>query len=94
MALTYKTAHIRSPVAFLARIPTAYQVEHMDNERQLCDMGTEMEELQSQLDRLRNEFMVKVVFWWEVCFSCFGNEACKFHASGSLRSTLTFNVAV
>lgn len=33
----------------------------MDNERQLRDMGTEIEELQTQLDRLRNEFMVNVV---------------------------------
>ena len=35
----------------------------MDNERQLRDMGTEIEELQAQLDRLRNEFTVNVVFW-------------------------------
>lgn len=38
------------------------QVEHMDNERQLGDMSTEIEKLQAQLDSLRNEFTASV-FW-------------------------------
>lgn len=67
VALTHKTPHIALP-HFSFGLPSACQVEHMDNERQLRDMGTEIEELQTQLDRLRNEFMVNVcVFGWDDC---------------------------
>lgn len=62
MVLTHKTAHIALSLISHGLYP-ACQVELMDNERQLRDMGTEIEELQAQLDRLRNEFTVNVVFW-------------------------------
>ncbi|CAM9339025.1 unnamed protein product, partial [Laminaria digitata] len=49
--------HLEAAKFSLAGIVEAGKVEHMDNERQLRDMGSEMATLQAQLDGLRNEFM-------------------------------------